>query len=163
MRFPTSQQPSPGVSFGQDQAIMLSPATVAIGDCLSIDATTVDSSGRWTTMRAVATADFVTASGAANAEIFQGIALDAATVAGTKIRVLFRGQVLALCTPATTAGVTRLQPTNASAALATASAAVGTGNKCVAIALETNATATVLKSVLFNGWEGHGRSITNTT
>ena len=163
MRFPTMMNPSPGVAFGTDMAIMLSPATVAIGDVLSIDATVLDSALRFTTMRAVATADFATASGAANAQIYQAVALDAATVAGSKIRCMFRGQPAALCTPATTLGVTRMQPTNASAALATASAAVGTGNKCVAIALDTNATATVLKQVLFNGVEGFGYSITNTT
>lgn len=164
MRFPTSQQPSPGLGFGQDIAVMLSPATVAIGDCLSVDFTILDSSLRWTTMRQVATADFVTASGVANAQCYQAIAIDPATVAGTKIRCIFRGVPPsgASVTPNTVAGTTRLQPTGGAAALATAGAAVGTGNKVVAIALQA-VTGPAIAQVIFNGIEGFGVSITNTT
>jgi hypothetical protein len=142
---------------------MLSPSAVAIGDCLSIDTTVVEAGGlRWTTVREPLTADFVTATAVANAETAQCISLDAATAAGTLIRCIFRGNARALCTPATTIGVTRLQPTGSSRALATAAATTGTGNKVVAIAMETNATATVVKEVLFDGWGSFGRSQTAT-
>lgn len=154
--------PSPGVSWGQDTAIMLSYAATAVGDCLSVDTTVLDASLRWTTTKQVVSADFVSATTAANAQAPVCIALDAASGAGIPIRVLFRGNVKALCTPATTAGVTRLQPTTTSAALATASATTGTGNKCVAIALTTDAGTSILKDVFFDGWVGFGYSVTAT-
>lgn len=173
MRFPTSQQPSPGVGFGQDIAIMLSPATVAIGDCLAVDMTILELNSlgvtipgsRFTTVRAVAGTDFATANAGTPLQTFMCIALDPATVAGTKIRCIFRGIPPggALTTSATTLGVTRLQPTAGSAALVVSSAAAGTGNRIVGISLETNATASVVKQTLFNGIEGFGYNITNST
>lgn len=155
---------TPGLSFGNDASVMNSPTgTWSVGDCVAVDMTAIDASFRWTTLRQVVTADFVTASSAANAQTFLGILQDASTVAGTKVRVLFRGQIGALCVSATTAGVTRLTGTNTAAGLTTAAAASGTGQRAVAIALETNATANVIKQVMFNGLEGFGYTIVNTT
>ncbi len=154
MRFPSGMNATPGLSFGNDMAVMLSPATVAVGDCLALDLTTVDTSYRWTTMRAVATADFATANAGASLQTMVAISLDPATTAGTKIRCVFRGQVAALCVSATTVGVTRLSPTNNVGGLTLSAAATGTGQRIVAVALETNANANVLKQVMFDGASG---------
>lgn len=156
-----------GLEFENQDAIMtLQSITCAKGDVLAVDFDTVDSSGRYTHVRAVATADFITASNAVDARSIFCVALEAQSVSGGKVRVRFKGVVDALIagSPPAIAVGDRLIPTNAARTLTetTTSPGAGSGHMVVAMALEVNTTAGSFSKVLFDGIHGFGQHI-NTT
>lgn len=160
-------QGASGLEFEVQDAIMtLQAITCARGDLLAVDMDTVDSSFRYTHVRAAATADFTTASGAADLGTMFCIALETQATSGGKVRVRFKGVVDVLPTANGINPGDSLVPANGVRTLTESAAGtctVGTGTLIVAKALEASAATLVHIKALFNGVNGFGRSTTNTT
>lgn len=171
MRFTTGIGPSPGVSFCNEDAIMTLAATNSCtkGDHLAVEMTEVDSSLRFYKVRTPVAADFTSASGAANLQSWFCVALEDQSTVGGNVRCRFVGEVDALIDDTGLAIGTHLMPKATASATAvrpldTQTAAVGTGNRSIAILLEATTAASQIKRVYFNGLGlGVGYMITNTT
>lgn len=155
--------PSGGLSFANEDALMEVPASlaVAVGDILAVDMDTVNSAYNLNTIRAVATVDFAPVTDTDTTTFFC-VALDAvaSSSAVQKIRVRIRGIALAKVDGSGTpvAAGDKLRPVDAATTLvkATGLALTTSTIKSVGIALEASTTASALKRVLFNGIEGVG-------
>lgn len=165
MHFVTALGPGPGINIQNEDAIMTlaSGLTAARGDLLAVNQTAVDSSLRFYEVRAPVTADFVSATTAANAQPMMCIALEDQTTAAGNLRCRFVGEVDALIEDTSLAIGAKLSPKNASRALDTHATAAGTGTRAVAILLEATTAANQIKRVMFDGVSvgGIGTMITN--
>ncbi len=164
MNFSPTADPSGGLSFANEDALMEVPASlaVAVGDILAVDMDTVNSAYNLSAIRAVATADFAPATDTDTTTFFC-VALEAVASASAvqKIRVRVRGIALAKVDGSGTpvAAGDKLRPVDAATTLVKAAVGLSltTSNyKTVGIALEATTSASALKRVLFNGIEGVG-------
>lgn len=138
--------------------------TCARGDILAVKMDTVDSSTMvHTTVREPVTADFATASGAAYLRTFFCVALEDQATAAGYVLCGFVGDFEASIASTSVAVGEYLSPTDASRRLTEAASSAGSGTVLVAVAKQTNATAGLLRRVLFDGLHGFGRHLTNTT
>lgn len=167
MRFVTGMGPSPGISVGNDDAIMqlASGLTCAAGDCLSVDQTKVDSSLRFYEVRAPLTADFLSASDAVNVQPYMCIALEAQATAAGLVRCRFAGEVDALIEDSGLAIGAKLTGKNTLRVLDTQGTGTGSGVRVLAILKEATTATSQIKRVDFDGITGVVSSprITNTT
>lgn len=155
--------PSGGLSFANEDALMEVPAStaVAVGDVLAVNLTVVNSAFILARLKTVATADFAPVTDTDTTTFFC-VALDAvaSSSAVQKIRVRFRGTVLAKVDASAPVLVgDKLRPVDAAATVVKAVAGftlVTSTYKTVGVALEASATGTSLKRILFNGIEGLG-------
>lgn len=158
MRLVTGITPSPGMAFCNEDAIMTLAAglTCLRGDILSVVRTTLDSSLRWTTVREPLTADFATATTAANVQTFMCVALEDQTTAAGNVRCRFVGVCEAKVEDAGTPPIVgdTLTGINASRALDVQATATGTGERGLAILLELPTVANSLRTVMFDGLAG---------
>lgn len=155
--------PSGGLSFANEDALMEVPAStaVAVGDVLAVNLTVVNSAFILARLKTVATADFAPVTDTDTTTFFC-VALDAVASSSAiqKIRVRVRGIALAKVDGSGTsvAAGDKLRPVDAATTLvkATGLALTTSTIKSVGIALEASTTASALKRVLFNGIEGVG-------
>jgi hypothetical protein len=156
--------PSGGLSFANEDALMeVVSLAVAVGDVLAVKLDTVNSAFLFNRVKAVAAADFASATDTETTKFFC-VALDscASSAAAQKIRVRFRGIALAKVDGDTNdvAVGDKLRPVDGAATLVTSAIAgpalTNSTFMSVAIALEANASTAALKRVLFNGIEGFG-------
>ena len=163
MRLVTGMGPSPGLNVCSEDAIMTLEAstTCLAGDCLAVDMTAVDSSLRYYKVRDPVTADFLSATTAANAQSWMCIALETQGTAGGNVRVRLVGEVDALIEDTSLSIGAKLSPKNASNVLDTHATAAGTGNRAVGILLEATTSTSQIKKVYFDGIHGVGFMITN--
>ena len=167
MRFVTSQVAAPGINVQNEDAIMTldTSLTCLRGDVLVVKQTVVDASLRYSVVKEPLTADFTTASGAANVEGWHCIALEDQATAAGNVRCRFVGEVDALISDNSLAIGAKLTPSNASRALKTqVLTGTGPGAKGVAILLEATTSTNQIKRVYFDGVSngGVGRAITAT-
>lgn len=155
--------PSGGLSFANEDALMEVPAStaVAVGDVLAVNLATVNSAFILARLKTVTTGDFAPTTDTDTTTFFC-VALDAVASSSAiqKIRVRVRGIALAKVDGSgTSVGVgDKLRPVDAATTLVKAAAGLTLTTstyKTVGIALEA-ATTSTLKRVLFNGIEGLG-------
>lgn len=161
-----TQGVAPGLTFANQDATMrlASGLTCAKGDILAVDMDTVDSTRLVNNeVREPVTADFVTASGGAFLRTFFCVALETQTTAAGIVRCRFVGEVDAKIASTSVAVGEYLSPTNTSRALTESTGAAGSGTCNVALARVANTTANAVVRVLFNGINGFGTHLTNTT
>lgn len=133
---------------------LASGLTCLLGDLMAVDMTKVDTSLHFYEMRAPVTADFLTATTAANVQPYMAIALETQANAAGIARFRFKGQVAGLIDDTTLAIGAKLTAKNASRALDTQATAAGTGNRCLAILKEATTAASQIKDVDFDGMSG---------
>lgn len=164
---------SPGFSMVNSDAIMTlaSGLTCLAGDVMAVDMTKVRDATNgahvFYELRNVVAGDFGTGSGAANAQAYLCVCLEAQATAAGNVRVRFMGEVDALVEDTALAIGTKLTvKASGSRALDTMATSVGTGTRAVAVLKQASTAANQIRRVDFDGLNGviaSGNVVTNTT